>query len=126
MMKKLMLAASIAAIAAASVGTMVTPAAAAVQVYVQTAPPPLREERVPAARHGYTWAPGHWQAHGQKYAWNAGSWQRNRPGYTYNQPNWVEHDGRWSMEKGHWARMDNDHDGVPNGRDTQPNNPNRN
>jgi hypothetical protein len=51
---------------------------------------------------------------------------RERRGYHYNQPTWAERDGRWSMQRGNWSRGDRDGDGVPNGRDRAPNNPNRN
>jgi hypothetical protein len=30
------------------------------------------------------------------------------------------------MQRGSWARGDKDGDGVPNGQDARPNNPNRN
>ena len=41
------------------------PSIAAVEVYVNTAPPPPRHERVPDARRGYVWAPGLLELAGQ-------------------------------------------------------------
>lgn len=59
--------------------------------------------------------------------WVKGTWMRARPGYTYHQPKWEQRDGRWYMNRGNWVRGGRDHDGdgVPNRRDSRPNNPNR-
>ena len=122
MIKKILLATMIAA----SLCTTAIPASAAVQVYIETAPPPLRAEPVPRPRHGYVWVPGYWGAHGHKYVWTHGSWVKEKKGYHYHSPQWVESNGRWSMEQGRWARADSDHDGVPNGVDRQPENPRKN
>jgi hypothetical protein len=121
-MKKLL----IAAMLAGSLGSVAAVADAAV-VVVREAPPPPRNEVVPTARHGYVWAPGHWEYRHNRYVWVRGNWMRERHGYHYNSPNWVERDGRWVMERGGWARghRDNDGDGVPNRLDARPNNPNR-
>jgi hypothetical protein len=120
MMKKLL----IASLLAGSFGAVSLPALAEV-VVVRQAPPALREERRPAARHGYAWAPGHWIWRNNHYVWNKGMYVRERRGYHYNAPAWQERDGRWEMQRGGWARGDRDHDGVPNGADRAPNNPNR-
>src|SRR5262245_5540652 len=61
--KKVLVSALIAA------GTMFTAAASlpavaassSVEIYVNTPPPPPRHEVVPPPRHGYVWAPGHWE-----------------------------------------------------------------
>ena len=112
---------------AASLGGIaaVTPmtASAEVQIYLNTAPPPLRVEVVPAQRRGYFWVPGHWEARGHRYVWKAGYWERNRKGYYYTAPNWIERDNRWYYERGRWARGDRDHDGIPNSADRAPDNP---
>jgi len=124
MMKKILLAAMITA----SFGglTAVTSASAAV-VVVRTAPPAPREERIPAPRRGYVWAPGHWEWKHNRHTWVGGSWLRDRKGYVYHAPTWEERDGRWQMQRGNWARgnRDNDGDGVRNKDDARPNNPNR-
>jgi hypothetical protein len=134
MMKKLL----IATLVAGSLGTITLPAAAEV-IVVRQAPPALRAERVPEARRGYTWIPGHWEWKRNHHTWVRGTWVRDRRGYVYNQPTWAERDGRWEMTRGNWARGDRDRDGVPNrmdrdkdgdgvrnSQDSRPNNPNRN
>jgi hypothetical protein len=123
MMKRLL----IAAILAGSLGSVALPAMSAV-IVVQNAPPPLRAERVPPPRRGYAWAPGHWDWRGHRHVWVRGSWMRDRPGYTYRQPSWEQRGDRWHMNRGNWVRgsRDRDGDGVPNRRDSRPDNPNRN
>jgi hypothetical protein len=115
--------------ATTAIGTvaMPLPSVAAVDVYVNRAPPPPRSERVPAARRGYVWAPGYWNWRGNRHVWVAGSWARERPGYAYRPHQWVERDGRWNLQRGGWDRgnRDSDRDGVPDRRDSRPNNPNR-
>lgn len=110
MIRKLLLAAMIAA----SLGSVATPAAAAVDLFVQVAPPPLRAERLPPPRRGYVWVPGYWDWRGRQHVWVGGTWLRERPGYRYSGPTWVERNGGWHMERGQWARGDRDRDGVPN------------
>lgn len=111
---------------AASLGAIAVPASAAVDVYVDIAPPSPRYEVVPAPRRGYTWAPGYWDYRGNRHHWRTGTWVRDRPGYYYQSTQWVERDGRWHMQRGNWSRRDRDGDGVPNRYDSRPNNPNRN
>lgn len=113
------------ALCAASLGGVAAPmtASAAVAVYFNTAPPPVRYEAVPAPRHGYTWAPGYWNVKHDKHVWQAGHWERDRKGYHYAQSTWVQHDNRWQLQQGSWAKGDSDHDGVPNNVDRAPNNP---
>jgi hypothetical protein len=98
------------------------PAYAAVEVYVNSAPPPERYERVPKVRRGYVWAPGYWDYRGNRHVWVKGREVKARHGYVYQPNRWVERDGRWSLERSRWDR---DGDGVPNRRDAHPNNPNR-
>jgi hypothetical protein len=132
----------LAAIVAATLGTVAAPSMAApVRVSVNIAPPELRYEAVPAARRGYDWTPGYWNWNRSRnnHNWVAGSWVRSRPGYMYAQPTWVDRGGRWEQQRGAWARRDldrdgvrngndrdRDGDGVPNGRDRAPDNPRRN
>jgi hypothetical protein len=119
MMKKTI----VAAILAASFGSIATPASA--DIIVRIAPPELRMEVAPPPRHGHVWVAGYWDWRNNRHQWIAGNWIRERPGYLYNQPNWVERDGRWHMQRGNWRRGDRDGDGVPDRRDRAPNNPNR-
>jgi hypothetical protein len=121
MIKKILLA---TVIATAFVG-VAAPVSAAV-VIVREAPPPPRDEVVPAPRHGYVWAAGHWEWKHNRHTWVPGSWIRARKGYVYHAPTWEERNGSWHMRRGSWARGDNDHDGIPNGMDNHPNNPARN
>lgn len=121
MFKKILLAAMIAT----SVAGIATPAAATV-VYVQVAPPPMRDEVVPAPRHGHVWAPGYWDWRGHKHVWHQGKWVMERRGHHYQQTKWVERDGRWTRQPARWVRGDRDGDGVPNSADRYPDNPRRN
>lgn len=84
------------------------------RAYVEVAPPPPRYERIPRARHGYQWAPGHWEWHGQRHEWVPGIWIAERHGHVYQPPRWEQRDGHWQMQEGRWERRDNDRDGVPN------------
>ena len=86
----------VAALVAASAWSVV-PAANAVEIIVREAPPPIRVEAMPAPR----------------------------PGYVYNAPTWVQREDHWERREENWARRDNDHDGIPNGEDRHPDNPNR-
>ena len=113
-----------AAMIAASIGTVVTPADAA--IIVRVAPPEQRVEVDHAARRGYAWTPGYWNWNGRRHVWVAGAWVRERPGYKYNHARWVERDGGWQMERRRWSKGDRDGDGVPNRFDRQPDNPRRN
>jgi hypothetical protein len=120
MIKKIVLAAMLAA----SIGSISAPATSA-ERYAREAPPPPRTETVPAARRGWVWAPGHWEWRGRRYHWVKGTWLRERRGYRYAEHQWVERDGKWYREGGNWRRGDRDGDGVPNRMDRAPNNPNR-
>ncbi len=104
--------------------------------FVIPAPPPLRREAVPRARHGQVWVPGYWDWRGHRHVWVAGHWEKARAGYRYRNPKWEQRDGRWEMNRGGWDRdgdgianrndRDRDGDGVPNRRDNHPDNPRRN
>jgi hypothetical protein len=135
-MKRRNLLASVAALAALPL----MPAWAQVNYEITIGPPPLRRERMPAARRGYEWVPGYWgwNARASRHVWVPGQWIRARPGYVYARPQWVERNGRWELQRGAWRRgdrdgdgvrnrddRDRDGDGVRNRRDAAPNNPNR-
>ncbi len=125
MLNKTLLASSLAASLAFGAALVPTAATAQASIWISTAPPPPRQEVVPAPRRGYTWVNGYWNWNGRRHVWHPGVWVKERRGYAYSQPAWVEHDGRWEFRRGAWARGDADHDGVPNGADRRPNDPNR-
>ena len=81
----------------------------------RTAPPPVRYERIPSARRGYIWEPGHWEWRRGRYEWIQGAWITARPGYVYRPHEWRQRDGRWYFEEPRWSRggRDRDRDGVP-------------
>jgi hypothetical protein len=92
------------------------PAPAMAQNHVSVivgAPPPPIYERVPVARRGYVWSPGHWEWNGRRHNWVRGLWLVERPGYAYSAPTWYQDNGRWQMRPAAWSRGDRDHDGVP-------------
>ncbi len=112
-MKKLL----IAAMLAASVGTIAVPLTASADVIVvRKAPPEPRHEHVPAARRGYVWTPGYWDWNGRRHVWHKGQYVKARAGYHYNAPAWHERDGRWEFSRGEWRHGDGDRDGdgIPN------------
>ncbi len=123
MLKKIL----IGALLAGSLGSVTTPAVSEI-IIVREAPPAPRVERMPNARRGHVWVPGHWDWRGKRYVWIKGKYVRDRRGYTYDAPSWEERDGRWYRTGGAWRRgnRDNDGDGVRNRDDARPNNPNRN
>ena len=114
-----------AAIALASTAAVLPAQAFARDVVVRVAPPPPRTEVVPAARHGYEWAPGYWNWNGHRYVWIRGHWERVRPGYVWHRPEWRQGDRGWVLDRGGWRHGDRDGDGVPNRVDRRPDNPNR-
>lgn len=90
-------------------GAFYAPAAAArghvsVGIGIHVAPPPPRFERVPLARRGYVWTPGHWRwnAPARRYAWRGGMWVQTRPAYRHRNARWGRH-GRHGP-RGHWHR----------------------
>jgi YXWGXW repeat-containing protein len=112
-----------AAMLAASLGSVATPAFTA-ERGIRIAPPPPREEVI-VERRGQVWVPGHWEYKNGKYHWKKGHLVKARRGYHYAEPRWVERDGRWYREGGVWRRGDRDGDGVPNRADRAPDNPRR-
>jgi len=130
MLKRKML---LAAITAATLGAIPLQAPAAVDFYVDVAPPAPRYEVVPAPRHGYVWAPGYWDWRRGHYVWVRGHWEREHRGMYWHPDRWVQRDGHWVREHGGWhrerwegervARRARDHDGVPDRYDPAPRNP---
>lgn len=112
-------------VAALGVVSVPLTASAATRIYLDVAPPAPRHEVVPEPRRGYAWSPGYWNVRNHRHVWQAGHWVRQRNGYYYTQPTWTQRDNRWQLERGRWARGDRDGDGIPNGADRAPNNPQR-
>jgi hypothetical protein len=76
-------------IAAATLITLITPAAQAQAIIVAPmAPPPPRVEVMPAPRTGYVWDQGRWRWDHGRYVWVTGHWVQRGPNYR-----WVE--GHW-------------------------------
>jgi hypothetical protein len=90
------------ALLAATLGGTVLPAFSA--VVVRVAPPPPREEVVPAARPGYVWRGGYWDYRGNKHQWVKGAYIRERRGYHWVPHEWKEDHGRWTLHQGTWRR----------------------
>jgi len=112
-MKPLALAALIATAAAAA--PLPSLAGTSVSLFVRAAPPAPIYEAAPAPRHGYVWAPGHWEWNGYRHIWAPGFWVAARPGYAYQAPTWYARDGGWVMQPARWTPYgaDRDRDGVP-------------
>ncbi|MFC5497605.1 hypothetical protein ACFPOE_08680 [Caenimonas terrae] len=110
---------AVAVLAAAAAGALV-PMAASADTYtiVRVAPPAPIVETVPAARHGWVWAPGYYDYRDNQYVWVQGHWMRERPGHEWREARWVEMgNGQWRRVGGNWERGpygDRDHDGIPN------------
>lgn len=72
-------------------------------VIVETAPPPLRTEIVPAPREGYVWAPGYWNWDGTAYGWVDGRFIETRPGVVYVAPRYEPSNGRYAYYGERWV-----------------------
>jgi hypothetical protein len=94
----------IASLAAATLGSIAVPAAAAhVDVFVDIAPPPAPVEIVPAPRVGFVWVPGVYEWRHHHHVWVEGHWVRERPGYRYEPAVWVQANGHWVRHGGVWV-----------------------
>lgn len=91
------------AVVFAGVGMPIASEAAKV-IVVDVAPPPPRDEPVPAERHGYVWVSGHWRWDHGHHVWVNGHWVKARHGHHWVPDRWEEHDKRWRFEVGHWDR----------------------
>jgi hypothetical protein len=108
-MKRLTLAALLAL--GAAVAPLSSMAASNVSLFIGTAPPAPLVERMPPPRHGYVWAPGHWEWNGHRHAWAPGVWIAERPGYVYQAPAWYARNGGWTMEPARWTPYGGDYRG---------------
>jgi hypothetical protein len=114
-MKRILTLATLIALGAAAYAPLPSMAQTSFSVVVDTAPPAPRYERLPAPRHGYLWAPGHWEWRGHRHEWVGGYWIAERPGYAYSAPAWSRRDGGWYLEPARWTPhgRDRDRDGIP-------------
>lgn len=78
------------------------PAMARSYVDVEVAPPPAREEVIPAQRAGYVWAPGYWAWRGHRHVWVSGHWIRERHGRRWVPERWEQRGHRYHFQRGHW------------------------
>lgn len=107
MLKSKLIAAAALALGAAALAPTTALAQVDFSLVIGNAPPPLRYESLPPARHGYVWAPGYWRWDGYRHVWTAGHWLRERPGYHYNPSQWVRVDNGWGWREGGWSVYDN-------------------
>ncbi|HXB62470.1 MAG TPA: hypothetical protein VNU94_06435 [Acidobacteriaceae bacterium] len=100
-----------AALAAAMIFGVSTPAQAQVGVYIGRTPPPLRYERRPdAPGPGYAWVDGYWGNQGGRYVWIGGRWQQPPyEGAYWNHPHYDHYQQGWQYHEGHWDHADADH-----------------
>jgi hypothetical protein len=97
----------------AALGFAAVPAMSAVTEYyeVQTAPPVVVVETVPAPQAEMTWVPGYYDYSNGQYYWVAGRYMPVREGYVYVAPKYE--DGRYYT--GRWAKADvEEHGGTRN------------
>ena len=106
-----------------AVSALAVPAFSQIQIYIGSAPPPIRYEvRPPIPGDGYAWADGYWGVHGNHYVWVPGAWQRppypgaywTHPHYDHYQQGWQVHEGHWDHED-HRDHHDDHHDHHDNG-----------
>jgi|SRR5436190_23535681 len=85
---------------------LVSPAAAAANVYVRIGPPARVVEVRPVARHrGYVWQDGYHRWNGHRYVWVNGRYVR--PPYAravWTSGNWSRSQRGWYWAPGHWVR----------------------
>jgi WXXGXW repeat (2 copies) len=67
-----------------------------------SAPPPPRDERAPAPRDGYVWAPGYWEWNGHAYSWVSGRFMFEHHGAHWVADRWEQTGPRWQRVPGHW------------------------
>jgi hypothetical protein len=66
------------------------------------APPAPREERAPAPRDGYIWAPGYWDWNGHAYSWVSGRYLYEHRGAHWVPDRWEQAGSHWQHVSGHW------------------------
>jgi hypothetical protein len=87
---------------AAGTSAVTTVALAGAVMEADAAPPPVRDERPPAPRDGYIWAPGYWDWGGHGYSWVPGRFIFERRGAHWVPDRWEQEGSRWQHVAGHW------------------------
>jgi YXWGXW repeat-containing protein len=111
MLQKKLLAAAVAAIGFAAFPAM---SQEVIFTEIDSAPPAMKVEVVPATRAGYYYVPGYWDYQNRSYVWVEGKFVPERKGYVYVAPRYEERDGRWRMYAGRWTSADEEHGGLRN------------
>lgn len=91
----------------AALGFAAVPALSATVEYVevQTPPPALQVETVPAPVAGQVWIPGHYDYRDGQYVWMSGRYEPAREGYVYVAPRYDSgkyYIGRWDEDEHHY------------------------
>jgi hypothetical protein len=81
-----------------------TMAFAGVGAEADVAPPPARDERAPAPRDGYVWAPGYWEWSGHAYSWVPGRFIFQHHGGHWVPDRWEQVGSHWQRVNGHWEQ----------------------
>ena len=68
----------------------------------EVAPPAARDERAPAPRDGYVWAPGYWDWSGSAYSWVPGRFVYSHRGAHWVPDRWEQVGSQWQHVNGHW------------------------
>ena len=66
------------------------------------ATPAARDERAPAPRDGYVWAPGYWEWSGSAYSWVPGRFVYAHRGAHWVADRWDQVGSQWQHVNGHW------------------------
>jgi hypothetical protein len=110
MLTKKLLAAAVAAIGFAAVPAL---SHDVIFTEIDSPPPAMQVEVVPAARTGYVYIPGYWDYRNNTYTWVSGHFEPARVGYVFVAPRYEQVDGRWRMYAGRWTN-DEEHGGLRN------------
>ncbi len=94
---------------AVALGFAAVPAISATVEYVvvQSPPPALQLETMPAPQAGMTWVPGYYDYKDGTYSWVAGRYESTRQGYVYVAPTYKDgryYVSRWDEEEHGGAR----------------------
>ena len=85
-------------------GAMGEPITALAGAAPEVAPPAPRDERAPAPRDGYVWAPGYWEWNGSAYSWVSGRFVYAHRGAHWVPDRWDQVGSQWQHVNGHWDR----------------------